>query len=499
MTRPDPSFGLRKSLAYASVLFLATVLLLDWTASYLAPPAPVPTRRPQERYFEFDPLLMWRLRPGFREGSIAISPEGFRASANEASGRPQAAAGRKLVFLLGGSTVFGLGVPGEQTVSAFLQELLGDEYHVVNAGVTGYASTQELILTHRRLLDFGPHRVLALTGRNDVFYALHPAYRPDEVPYHGLIREQVGALDPYASPGDPREPRFHLFRLLARALRPVAIRWDREWSAAGLRADPRATGVFLRNERALHALLAGLGVRYDLFLQPTINHPPRRLAPQEAAGAPAYLAPLNEGYRPLVDAATERLGGDWCHGIVALPDSEEPLFLDDAHFTETGARAAARALYRAAFSEISTARIDFASGPRGALLVSGWHDHERDFRWTRRRARALLRVPDAGGRFSLSGTVGDVDERVTVSLEGRELLAREVRARDEVSLEAPVPAALCGRAVEVEVSVSRPWVPKDLGINPDPRELGIRVRSLGFLAAATGASGVRGIERRSPR
>jgi hypothetical protein len=483
MIRPDDAFSLRRSLAYASVLVLATLLLLDWSASYLAPPAPVPTRLPQEHYFEFDPLLMWRLRPGFREGSIAISPEGFRASATEASGRPQAAAGRKLVFLLGGSTVFGLGVPGGETVSAFLQELLGDEYHVVNAGVTGYASTQELILSHRRLLDFQPHRVLALTGRNDVFYALHPAYRPDEVPYHGLIREQVGALDPYASPADPREPRFHLFRLLARALRPLAIRWDREWNVAGLRADPRATGVFLRNERALHALLAGLGVRYDLFLQPTIDYPARRLAPAEAASVPAYLGSLNQGYRALVEAATQQLSADWCHGIVAVPDSEEPLFLDDVHFTETGARAAARALYRAAFSEISTARIDFASGPHGALLGSGWHAHERDFRWTRRRARVLLRAPEGRARFVLAGSAGEIDERVTVSVDGRELAAREVKAGEALDLEAPVPAALAGRAVEVEVSVSRAWVPKQLGIGSDPRELGIRVRSLGFLAA----------------
>jgi hypothetical protein len=483
MTPPDAAFSPRRSLAYASALFLATLVALDWTASYVAPPAPVPTRRPQEHYFEFDPLLMWRLRPGFREGPIAISREGFRASASDASGRPQAAADRKLVFLLGGSTVFGLGVPGEQTVSAFLQELLGDEYHVVNAGVTGYASTQELILTHRRLLDFRPHRVLSLTGRNDVFYALHPAYRPDEVPYHGLLREQLGALDPYASPDDPREPRFHLFRLLTRALRPLALRWDREWNAAGLRADPRATGVFLRNQRSLHALLDGLGVRYDLFLQPTINHPARRLAPAEAAAAPAYLGPLNDGYRRLVEAAAGQLGADWCHGIVSVPDSEEPLFLDDAHFTETGARAAARAVYRAAFSEIRSERIDFASGPHGALLGSGWHDHERDFRWTRRRARALLRVSEGSARFVLAGSAGEVDERVTVAVEGRELAVREVKARGELSIEAAVPAALAGRAVDVEVSISRPWIPRNLGIGPDPRELGIRVRSLGFLPA----------------
>lgn len=58
MARPNPAFSLEKSQAYASILVLAAFLGLDWAASYLAPPAAVPARRPQQHCFEFDPLLM---------------------------------------------------------------------------------------------------------------------------------------------------------------------------------------------------------------------------------------------------------------------------------------------------------------------------------------------------------------------------------------------------------------------------------------------------------
>jgi len=30
--------------------------------------------------------------------------------------------------------------------------------------------------------------VIALSGRNDAFYGLHPQFQPDAIPYHGLLR-----------------------------------------------------------------------------------------------------------------------------------------------------------------------------------------------------------------------------------------------------------------------------------------------------------------------
>ncbi len=169
---------------------------VDYLASYLGPQVTAPVAQVTAEYLEFDPLQMWRLRRGYDYGGIHVSTDGFRHDAPL-----DAHAGSQLVFVLGGSTVFGVGVGSTQTISYFLQQL-GDRFHkdrkllFVNAGVTAYYSTQELIHLERNLLPHRPDLVISLTGRNDAFYGLHPNYIPDSIPYHGMMRRDLGALDP---------------------------------------------------------------------------------------------------------------------------------------------------------------------------------------------------------------------------------------------------------------------------------------------------------------
>jgi hypothetical protein len=99
----------------------AMFVAFDYFASYAAPPGPGPTELPRVEYLEFDPLQMWTLRGGFASGQIRISAEGFRTIL------PPPSAGSNLVFLIGGSSVFGVGMPEEKTVVHFLQQL-SDRY-----------------------------------------------------------------------------------------------------------------------------------------------------------------------------------------------------------------------------------------------------------------------------------------------------------------------------------------------------------------------------------
>lgn len=478
MSRGAPQFSRRRTVAFSIVLTVLGLMVLDWGASYLAYPHPRIRTLPRQQYFEFDPLQMWRLRPGYHDDRIRISKDGFRA---EASLTPEPR--RTRIFLIGGSTVFGLGVREDETVAHFLQQLLEvaspGSYEVVNAGVTGYYSTQELILTLRKLVGFHPARIIGLTGRNDVFYSLHPRYRVDLVPYHGLLRSQLGALDPYYTPGEGGEPRIHLLRLFTRGWAAVRPEWDREWRATDLAADPRAVPNFIRNERALHALLSGLGIRYDLFLQPTVTLPERALTPAEKrARAASYVTPLTEGYERLRADAARELPAEWAHGLVPLPPSRDPLFLDDCHFTELGAREVARRIGERLFGPIGVERMDFRAGAPAVFLDDGWNAQEKGFRWTRGRARAVLRLPEGPATFRLQGAAGAVDSPLNVSLDGTTVLERSLKAGETLDLKAPVPAGLRGRAVEVTIR-SEPWVPREHGMGQDPRQLGIQVRSFG--------------------
>ncbi|MEW6363035.1 MAG: SGNH/GDSL hydrolase family protein [Acidobacteriota bacterium] len=481
-------FGVAKTIFFSLIITSLGFVTLDWISSYLAFPRPSIETPPKSHYFEFDPILMWRLSPGYRDDKIAISEDGFRCDE-----RIEAGSGRKLIFVVGGSTVFGLGSRSDQTVSYFLQRLLdarpgGERFEVVNAGVTGYYSTQELILAHRKLIGYAPSVIVALTGRNDVFYALHPAYRADAIPYHGQIRSSVGALDPYFTPGEGREPRMHMMRLMARTLRAVVEEdWAEEWSGPGLRFHPEAVDIFIRNQLATRALLKGMGVEYHLFLQPIISWPPHKQAPQESAlPRPAYLDLLTDGYRRLVEKADGAFDRTWYHGLMALPENvQEALFIDNVHFSEVGAREAARTIARALVGEVGVPWINFADGPQTMFLGGGWHDLESGYRWTRKQAEAVVRCPSPGRhglRFRMSGNAGRVPARLRITFRGNTVIESDLDAGQEIDLAAGVPSAWAGSVETLSIELSRTWVPKDLGINDDPRELGILVRAFGIEA-----------------
>lgn len=82
----------------------------------------------------------------------------------------------KRIFMLGGSVVFN-GPTNQTTISGFLEKQLSEQdsdstYQVINAGMTAYVSTQELILLTTQILDFNPDLVIVLDGYNDCLIPL---------------------------------------------------------------------------------------------------------------------------------------------------------------------------------------------------------------------------------------------------------------------------------------------------------------------------------------
>jgi len=319
-------------------------------ASYLGPQVTAPRAQVTAEYLEFDPFQMWRLRRGYEYGGIHISPDGFRHDA-----LVQAPAGSQLVFILGGSTVFGVGVGPKQTISYFLQQL-ADQSHrklmVVNAGVTGYYSTQELFHLERNLLPHRPDVVICITGRNDAFYGLHPSYISDSIPYHGMMRRDLGALDPYYTSLETPRWRLHSMNWFASLLANKRFDWLKDFESAKLSFHPEAIEIFLRNQRTVHSLLQGLGVQHFLFLQPTLNYPERTLAPEERGmDQDGYVAPLQQAYKRLCSETEKSLDPAWFKGAIDITKQPGQLFIDNVHLSEAGARLTAQAIYRAIWGE----------------------------------------------------------------------------------------------------------------------------------------------------
>lgn len=94
---------------------------------------------------------------------IFLSGSGFRGITDE----DLATNTKPLVFVSGGSSVFGSGSSrNETTLSGYLNQL--DKEHLyVNAGVPGWNSTQELIRLVRQLVDYHPEQIVVVDGNNN--------------------------------------------------------------------------------------------------------------------------------------------------------------------------------------------------------------------------------------------------------------------------------------------------------------------------------------------
>ena len=78
------------------------------------------------------------------------------------------------VFILGGSTVEG-GLNDRWTIDTYLGQELKKYYQgveVINAGIVGYTSQEELALLQTKILDLQPDLVVIFDGRNDLYYSI---------------------------------------------------------------------------------------------------------------------------------------------------------------------------------------------------------------------------------------------------------------------------------------------------------------------------------------
>jgi len=126
------------------------------------------------RSLTYDPYTAFR-EPPFAGRYLNQDVNGFRHVKNQGAWPPD----REkyfTVFLFGGSTTLGTGVPDDETIASHLQELLSSgeldrEVRVYNFGQASFYSTQERIFFERLIASgFIPDAAIFIDGLNDFFY-----------------------------------------------------------------------------------------------------------------------------------------------------------------------------------------------------------------------------------------------------------------------------------------------------------------------------------------
>lgn len=161
-------------IAVAIVVLLLGLLGAESLARWRFPQlkeAPQRQSRPEDLFMRFDSRLGWSHVPGrkvrFRRTDfdvhVTINDDGFRGPRVPLPRTP----GRPRILFLGDSYAFGHGVEDDETAAAQLERLLpGCE--VVNLGVTGYSTDQELLLLRERGLAYRPDVVVLMICGNDL-------------------------------------------------------------------------------------------------------------------------------------------------------------------------------------------------------------------------------------------------------------------------------------------------------------------------------------------
>jgi hypothetical protein len=104
----------------------------------------------------FDPELGWAPREGFRSEEVNVNSRGVRGLVEDPETAPE---GTRRIVIIGDSFTFGEGVADADSYTAILETLL-DDVRVINLGVLGFGTDQQLLRLRREAFQFRPDLVI---------------------------------------------------------------------------------------------------------------------------------------------------------------------------------------------------------------------------------------------------------------------------------------------------------------------------------------------------
>lgn len=310
------------------------------------------------RRVAYDPFAQFREAP-FVGKYVNVHEAGFRAGHDQGPWPP--AKDEMRIFMFGGSTLFGYGLRDEDTISSHLQQYLRDrlkrKVSVYNFGQGSYFSSQERALWEQLLLaGHSPDTAIFFDGLNEFCqYTGEPAWSQAMKDF--VNQETNDWSQRWIS-------RISLARL-ARGIRNRLGRSPKDGgpgadAAAGRDAEPGLLEAvcerYLGNKRLIEATTNAYGVRCAFVWQPIPTYgydPSHHLFLREGVIAPhRYAAP---GYALMAARLDDkRLGRNFLWLADIQQDRQEPLYVDQVHYTAGFSKTVAEAIGAWLISERSS-------------------------------------------------------------------------------------------------------------------------------------------------
>jgi lysophospholipase L1-like esterase len=244
-----------------------------------------------------------------------------------------------VVATVGGSTTYDIGLADGHTWSDLLERNLGDGYAVLNHGVPGYSTVENLIQTlfYLNSYDVRPECAVYYVGWNDIRNAHIPDLDPAFANFHLLT--QVGNLEIRNTP------------LLARIspLGLIGIRYAQAWLAVvpapedlsvrspGTGSDGHLEKIFRANLEAIAAINKARGIT-TIFVGQVLNRAGLRVN-ENRVWLPLVRGidvwPLQEHFNALLKETADAIGSP--EFVPPIDEFQESDFVDNGHFSSAGA------------------------------------------------------------------------------------------------------------------------------------------------------------------
>ncbi|MCK6544686.1 hypothetical protein L6R52_02375 [Myxococcota bacterium] len=281
----------------------------------------------------FEPFVHYHLRP-YDGVHVHVGPEGRRATP-----QPDVPADAPVVWVFGGSTIFGMGARDGHTIPAQLARAMTVPARIENYGQIGFFSTQELVTLLRELhAGRRPDVAIFVDGVNEVLPALVMG-RPGTPLDTPQLEAELDALRGGGSAAvlghvlRGLAPRSALLARLVSTPGPAPI--ESRVPAADEDDVARTIATTYRvNRDVIRALAARFGFEVVFFWQPTIFSKRARSPGEErlAGESRAYASLYAKAHRAVVGA-----DGDAPIDLTdVFGDDATPVFFDFCHVSERG-------------------------------------------------------------------------------------------------------------------------------------------------------------------
>ena len=251
----------------------------------------------------------------------------------------RALAERTIVALYGGSSTYDVGVSDGDTWADRLQQALGDRFLVINNGVPGYSTVENLLQTAFYQDRFGkrPRCAIYYVGWNDIRNAHIDKLDPGYADFH--LPSQVDTLQVRRF-GGGKVTFSPLLTLLARVVSALVDTVQYSWSLSGTvkpGSDPALEADFERNLRAISAINRERGV-HTMWIGQLLNR--ARLQGDGQYGWLPYVKdkdvwPLQARFNEILARTAEALGDPLVPAPVEAFGAAD--FSDEGHFSVQGA------------------------------------------------------------------------------------------------------------------------------------------------------------------